>query len=91
MFDGHFTDDTALCAALIWLPIDLVSLFFTIPEFHLGLDVHSELNLFYKRSFFRAERYFSCCLVSHLYFNRLEVRGVAQVHSASCSSWLEQS
>ena len=63
MFDGHFTDDTALHAALTWLPIDLVSLFFTIPEFPLGLDVHSELSLCCKRSFFRTERYFSCHLV----------------------------
>lgn len=41
MFDGHVTDDMALHGALIWLPIDLVSPFFTIPEFHLGLDGHS--------------------------------------------------
>ena len=40
MFDGHFTDDTAPHSALIGLPADLVSLFFTIPEFHLGLDGH---------------------------------------------------
>lgn len=62
MPDGHLADNMALNPALISLPSDFLSFFFTVLESRLGLDGHSFLEL--------RDRF--ALLVQHSGFDRMQ-------------------